>query len=251
VSTYRISELARRASLPASTLRFYEQVGLLTADRTASGYRMYDDGTAERLRFITSAKHLGLPLDEIRDLLGVWELGVCATVRARLRPLVAARIADADRRIAELSAFSAHLADVHQELGGPAPATGCGPGCGCVREGQPSPVLVDLTTRQRDEPTEGRTQITPVAPTTSCGAEHVEAWRSLLARTVTAEPAADRMRITLPAEPALAAEIATLVASQDGCVFSDVTMHVTPAALVLSVRVADQAAAMVADMCGA
>jgi hypothetical protein len=58
--------------------------------------------------------------------------------------LVAARIADAERRIAELSAFAAHLASVHEGLGDPAPASPCGRGCGCVPADPPGPVLVAL-----------------------------------------------------------------------------------------------------------
>jgi DNA-binding transcriptional MerR regulator len=130
--------------VPASTLRFYEQVGLLPAARTGSGYRVYDEDAVRRLEFIGSAKHLGLPLEEIRELLGAWEQGVCAQVRERLRPLIAERIAEAERRIAELSAFTAHLAAVHEELDGPAPAAACGPGCGCVSAEPPGPVLVEL-----------------------------------------------------------------------------------------------------------
>jgi DNA-binding transcriptional MerR regulator len=93
VSTYRISELARRTGVSASTLRFYEQAGLLSAARTASGYRVYDEQAVRRLEFIGAAKLLGLPLEEIRELLGVWEHGECIHVRAKLRPLVGARIA--------------------------------------------------------------------------------------------------------------------------------------------------------------
>ncbi len=148
MNTYRISELARRTGVPASTLRFYEQAGLLPAERTGSGYRMYGEDAVARLELIASAKQLGLPLEEIRELLGAWEVGVCADVRTRLRPLVAARIADAERRIAELTAFAAHLTAVHEELGGPAPMAVCGPGCGCVTakpSASPGPVMVELT----------------------------------------------------------------------------------------------------------
>jgi DNA-binding transcriptional MerR regulator len=144
VSTYRISELVRRTGVPASTLRFYEQAGLLAAARTGAGYRVYGEEAVGRLEFIGAAKHLGLPLDEIRELLGAWEQGVCAEVRVRLRTLVAARMAEAERRIAELSAFAGHLAVVHEELGGPAPVAVCGPGCGCVSAGPPGPVSVEL-----------------------------------------------------------------------------------------------------------
>jgi DNA-binding transcriptional MerR regulator len=145
VSTYRISELARRTGVPPSTLRFYEQAGLLPAARTGSGYRVYGEDAVRRLEFIGSAKHLGLPLEEIKELLGAWQRGVCADVRVQLRPLVAERIAEAERRIAELSAFVDRLAAVHEELGGPAPVAACGPGCGCVPAEPPGPVLVSLS----------------------------------------------------------------------------------------------------------
>jgi DNA-binding transcriptional MerR regulator len=105
---------------------------------------VYGEEAVARLEFIASAKSLGLPLEAIRELLGAWEAGVCAEVRVRLQPLVAARIAEAEQRIAELSAFVAHLAAVHEELGGPAPVGACGPGCGCVAA-EAGPVLVELT----------------------------------------------------------------------------------------------------------
>jgi DNA-binding transcriptional MerR regulator len=151
VSTYRIAELASRTGVPPSTLRFYEQAGLLPARRTSANYRLFDEAAAARLEFIGSAKLLGLPLEEIRELLEVWEQGVCGRVRRQLQPLVAARIAEAQRRIAELSAFADRLAAVHEELGGPAPTQACGPGCGCVpaepsaARGAPGAVLVELT----------------------------------------------------------------------------------------------------------
>ncbi len=144
MSTYRISELARRTGVPASTLRFYEQAGLLPAARTTSGYRIYDEHAVRRLEFVAAAKLLGLPLEEIRELLAVWQDGECVHVRATLRPLVAARLADAQQRIAELTAFAGHLETVHAELGGAAPSGRCGPGCGCVPAESAGPVPVEL-----------------------------------------------------------------------------------------------------------
>ncbi|MBV9847455.1 MAG: MerR family DNA-binding transcriptional regulator, partial [Kutzneria sp.] len=54
MTTYRISQLAERAGVPATTLRFYEQAGLLPAQRSESGYRLYDDTAVERLAFIAA-----------------------------------------------------------------------------------------------------------------------------------------------------------------------------------------------------
>lgn len=87
---YRISQLTERTGVPATTLRFYEQQGLLPAQRSPAGYRLYDDSAVDRLGFIGAGKHLGLPLEEIRELLGVWESGLCVQVQDRLRPLLRA-----------------------------------------------------------------------------------------------------------------------------------------------------------------
>lgn len=131
VTAYRISQPAERSGVPATTLRFYEDAGLLPADRTPAGHRVYGEDAVERLAFVSSATVLGPALEEIRELLDVREEGVCASVRARMLPLVAARIAETGGRIAELRVSSAHLTGVHAELSGPAPAGACGPDCGC------------------------------------------------------------------------------------------------------------------------
>jgi len=52
---------------------------LTVADRSAGGYRLYDEAAVTRLRFIERAKQLGLPLEEIRELVAVWDGGQCFT----------------------------------------------------------------------------------------------------------------------------------------------------------------------------
>lgn len=105
----RISQLATRSGVPATTLRFYESAGLLPAERTPAGYRLYGEDAVDRLAFISAAKHLGLPLEEIAELLGVWQTGACQEVKADLRERVVTRIEEAERRAAELAAFTASL----------------------------------------------------------------------------------------------------------------------------------------------
>ncbi|MFI1452549.1 MerR family transcriptional regulator [Streptomyces roseus] len=155
MTSHRISQPAERSGVPATTLRYYEDAGLVPADRTSSGYRVYGEDAVERLAFVSSAKLLGLSLAEIRELLGVREEGVRSSVRARMLPLISGRIAETDGRIAEtdgriaeLRAFSAHLAGVHADLSGPAPAGPCGPDCGCTTTGPvpaAGPVPVELS----------------------------------------------------------------------------------------------------------
>ncbi|MBN9086712.1 MAG: heavy metal-responsive transcriptional regulator [Reyranella sp.] len=65
-----IGKLATLAEISADALRFYEDEGLISpADRSASGYRLYDQDSVKRIRFIKQAQHCGFTLAEIRDLL--------------------------------------------------------------------------------------------------------------------------------------------------------------------------------------
>ncbi|WP_267241616.1 MerR family transcriptional regulator [Streptomyces sp. PR69] len=273
MKTYRISQLAERSGVPPTTLRFYETAGLLPADRTPSGYRVYDEQSVDRLAFISSAKLLGLPLEEIRELLEVWEQGVCAAVRARMLPLVADRIADADQRLAELSAFSARLAEVCEQLSGTAPEGGCGPDCGCVTTtARQGPAPVELTPNRparhpsEDEPRrnaedEPRRKAedepwrnAPVACTLS-GAElgeRVGQWQRLASKATGREEIQDGVRLAFPAAPELAGEVVSLAAAeQDCCAFFDFTLHLAPTELVLTVRAPEAAGSLLAELFGA
>jgi MerR family copper efflux transcriptional regulator len=103
VTVLLISELSRQTGVPPSTLRYYEQVGLLPpTERTASGYRLYDDHARQRLLFIEAAKRLRLSLASIGDLLTVWETNPCRAVKGRLRPALDQRIAEADSTLHDL-----------------------------------------------------------------------------------------------------------------------------------------------------
>ncbi|WP_407836163.1 heavy metal-responsive transcriptional regulator [Streptomyces sp. DSM 116496] len=253
MSTYRISQLAERCGVPATTLRFYEDAGLLPAERTPSGYRVYGEDAVERLGFISSAKLLGLALEEIRELLEVREEGVCAAVRTRMVPLVAGRIEETEGRIAELSAFSAHLAAVHADLSGPAPAGGCGPDCGCTTTAAAvGPVPVTLS-RTRPVPVADPWREAPVACTLG-GPElegRTQEWRQLVEQAETREEIPDGLRLTFPATAELAGRVAALAAAEQSCcAFFDFTLHLSPAALELTVCAPEAGAPLLADLFG-
>ncbi|MFC8693845.1 MerR family transcriptional regulator [Streptomyces parvus] len=136
MTSLMISQLAERSGVPATTLRFYESAGLLSADRTPAGYRMYGEDAVDRLAFIGAAKHLGLALGEIGELVGVWEAGACRDVKAGLRPRISARLAEAESRAAELAAFTASLRGALAHLDAlPDRAGRCDPGCGFLAPG--------------------------------------------------------------------------------------------------------------------
>lgn len=70
--TLTIGQLARASSVPTSTIRYYERVGLLKPDaRTGSNYRTYSRQTARRLSFIRSAQASGFSLHDIREMLAL------------------------------------------------------------------------------------------------------------------------------------------------------------------------------------
>ena len=132
----RISQLAERSGVPATTLRYYESAGLLAVRRTSSGYRAYGEDAVRRLAFIGAAKRLGLSLEDIAELLAVWQAGACAQVKADLRPRVVARLAEAERRADELAAFRASLRSALDHLDAlPDRATPCDPECGFLSRG--------------------------------------------------------------------------------------------------------------------
>ncbi len=82
---YTIGELARAAEVPTSTLRYYERAGLLTpTGRTRGNYRVYDESSVERLRFIRAARETGLTIQDIAVLLDLRDgaTGPCAEIQA-------------------------------------------------------------------------------------------------------------------------------------------------------------------------
>jgi len=92
----RVGELADRSGISASTLRYYEKLGLLRpASRNASGYREYTKETLDQLKLIQRAKELGFSLREIRALLvrprGASRESVLAAVTSKLTELERAR----------------------------------------------------------------------------------------------------------------------------------------------------------------
>lgn len=142
----RVSELADRVGVAPSTVRYYERIGLLPPPRrTASGYRSYDEDAATRLLFVTRAKRMGLTLEQIADVLRVWEGGRCPTTHAQIRELLEAKQAEIAEQIAELQALSRQLDEARQALDASPPPPSCVPDLSCcVPETDAAPVRLRL-----------------------------------------------------------------------------------------------------------
>jgi MerR family redox-sensitive transcriptional activator SoxR len=106
-ATLTIGELARRAGLRTSAIRYYESVGLLPEPPRESGHRRYGADTVRRLQVIEVAKRAGFSLDEARVLLATGDGGPPA--HAQLRELAERKLPEVDELIARAQAMRAWL----------------------------------------------------------------------------------------------------------------------------------------------
>jgi len=107
----RIGEVAHISGLSPTTIRYYEDIGLVPEPaRAANGYRDYEPGALERLRFISDAQDSGLTLAEIASILELRAQGE-STCHHTIE-LMERHLADVDRRIDSLIASREHYAQL-------------------------------------------------------------------------------------------------------------------------------------------
>ncbi len=100
-----IGELAKRAAVPASTVRYYERTGLLRRPpRSANNYRLYGEEDVYRVRFIRAAQATGFTLDDVAELV---QPSPCRKVQRRIQ-----------ERLEEVSARMKELRHVRRVLKG-------------------------------------------------------------------------------------------------------------------------------------
>ncbi|MEH6453295.1 MAG: Zn(2+)-responsive transcriptional regulator [Psychromonas sp.] len=123
---YRIGELANHYEVKTDTLRFYDKHGLLKPSfRSESGYRIYSEDDAERLRFILRAKAIGFSLTDIAELLSI-ELDKSNWACADVKGVVDIKLADVEAKIEELNYFKTSLQRLSDACcGGPESAEHC------------------------------------------------------------------------------------------------------------------------------
>ncbi|MCF3596271.1 Cu(I)-responsive transcriptional regulator [Rhodobacteraceae bacterium LMO-12] len=68
-----IGEVAEASGLPAKTIRYYEDIGLITPMRAGNGYRSFRESDLHKLSFLGRARSLGFSIEDCRNLLALYE----------------------------------------------------------------------------------------------------------------------------------------------------------------------------------
>ena len=112
-----VGQLAHATGVPAKTIRYYEQVGVLPVPkRSGAGYRHYSRHDVHRLLFIRRARALGLSLATLKALTAELDSGECLTMRPRLHALVTEQLHAVQQQIAECQLLERQLVQVLQRL---------------------------------------------------------------------------------------------------------------------------------------
>lgn len=116
-----IGEAASASGISAKMIRHYESINLIKqSTRTDAGYRTYTNSDLHTLRFIKRGRSLGFSLDQIRDLLSLWNDSHRAS--ADVKAIALTHVNDLEKRIAELSEMRDTLQDLAKSCSGDARA---------------------------------------------------------------------------------------------------------------------------------
>jgi MerR family redox-sensitive transcriptional activator SoxR len=98
MNEYTIGQVASAAGVPASTLRYYESIGILPASRRVSGQRRYEDDVFQTLELIQVAKQASFSLKEIELLMG--EISAGSSLSGSWKELAQQKLVEVDALIA-------------------------------------------------------------------------------------------------------------------------------------------------------
>jgi MerR family transcriptional regulator, copper efflux regulator len=117
--SHTIGDAAARSGVPAKTIRYYEQIGLIRpAERGANQYRSYSEADVAMLRFVGRARRLGFSVQELKQLVALYRDRGRAS--ADVKAIAVHHIARIDRKLAELQTVRAALADLAEQCHGDA-----------------------------------------------------------------------------------------------------------------------------------
>ncbi|GHF33997.1 Cu(I)-responsive transcriptional regulator [Seohaeicola zhoushanensis] len=131
-----IKEVSERSNLPAKTIRYYEEIGLIRPKRAENGYRAFRESDLHKLAFLGRARELGFSIEDCRTLMALYEDETRES--AHVRSVAEEHLGAIDAKIAQLQSMRKTLAHlVH---------------C-CAGDNRPDcPILEDLATHGPAQP---------------------------------------------------------------------------------------------------
>jgi MerR family copper efflux transcriptional regulator len=111
-----IGEVSKKAGLPPKTIRYYEDIGLITPLRDPNGYRSFRDSDMHKLAFLGRSRALGFTIEDCRNLLALWDDQDRAS--ADVRAIAKEHLAQIDIKIADLAAIRDTLSHLVRECAG-------------------------------------------------------------------------------------------------------------------------------------
>lgn len=113
-----ISQVATASGLPAKTIRYYEEIGLIRPMRGENGYRVFRNSDLHKLAFLGRARSLGFSIEECRALLALYEDRDRAS--GDVKALAVGHLAQIRAKIVELHAMEATLSELVESCAGDA-----------------------------------------------------------------------------------------------------------------------------------
>lgn len=111
-----ISDVAARSGLPAKTIRYYDDIGLVRAPRTTNGYRSFREKELHELAFLGRARSLGFAIEDCRALLALYEDETRAS--ADVKSIANEHLGKVEAKIAGLEAMRDMLSHLIEECAG-------------------------------------------------------------------------------------------------------------------------------------
>lgn len=130
-----IGDTAQQSGLPTKTIRYYEEIGLITPARGANGYRDFSTEDVHKLRFIARGRALGFSVEDCRQLISLYEDQDRAS--ESVKRIAQNHLAEIQTKMAELQAMQDTLTELVTQ---------------CAGDNRPDcPILKDLARAPLDE----------------------------------------------------------------------------------------------------
>lgn len=111
-----IGDVSKLAGVPAKTIRYYEDIGLIQPLRSGNGYRAFRESDAHKLAFLGRARALGFSIADCRNLLQLYEDD--SRTSAEVKEIAQGHLSEIEQKIQDLEEMRATLADLVSSCSG-------------------------------------------------------------------------------------------------------------------------------------